>query len=150
MERRQQMDTPGIASTRRQRKIDRIYGIVQNFIESISILKTRLECRIQAAGGKCNQFGHLGRLPPECGTPNAFPIRLREITLLLILAFSAIPLRAQPALSDRATEIKQLFAEERWDEIVRSAEVEVERSADLNYYYGAALAHLGRWDEAKR
>jgi tetratricopeptide (TPR) repeat protein len=67
---------------------------------------------------------------------------------LLILAFSALPLRAQPSLSDYPTEIKQLFAEERWEEIVRMAEVEAERSADLNYYYGTALARLGRWDEA--
>ncbi|MBO0725431.1 MAG: tetratricopeptide repeat protein, partial [Blastocatellia bacterium] len=59
-------------------------------------------------------------------------------------------MRAQPALSDRTTEIKELFAEERWEEVVRVAEVETERSADLNYYYGTALARLGRWDEAKR
>jgi len=86
-------------------------------------------------------------------------LRLRKIetqdvaSLLLILAFSAFPafsLRAQPALSDHTTEIKQLFAEERWEEIVRVAEVEAERSADINYYYGTALARLGRWDEARR
>jgi hypothetical protein len=67
-----------------------------------------------------------------------------------MLALSAFPLRAQPALSDHATEIKQLFAEERWEEIVRIAEDDAERSADVNYYYGTALARLGRWDEAKR
>src|SRR5215468_1618510 len=77
-------------------------------------------------------------------------LQVKAAPIFLMLAFSAFPLRAQPALSDRATEIKQLFAEERWEEIVRVAEVEGERSADINYYYGTALARLGRWDEAKR
>src|SRR6266545_1775111 len=76
--------------------------------------------------------------------------QVKAAPIFLMLAFSAFPLRAQPALSDHATEIKQLFAEERWEEIVRIAEDDVERSADVNYYYGTALARLGRWDEAKR
>src|SRR5882672_1571245 len=107
MERRQQMDTPGFASTRRRARTG-----------------ARLRLR---------------------------KIETQDVaSLLLILAFSAFPLRAQPALSDHTTEIKQLFAEERWEEIVRVAEVEAERSADINYYYGTALARLGRWDEARR
>jgi Tetratricopeptide repeat len=76
--------------------------------------------------------------------------QVKAAPIFLMLAFSAFPLRAQPALSDHATEIKQLFAEERWEEIVRIAEDDAERSADVNYYYGTALARLGRWDEAKR
>ncbi len=76
--------------------------------------------------------------------------RAPAVIIFLILAFSAFPLRAQPALSDHGAEIKQLFAEERWEEIVRIAEVEAERSADINYYYGTALARLRRWDEAGR
>ena len=73
-----------------------------------------------------------------------------ELAALLILAFSALPLRAQPALSDHPAEIDRLFAEERWEDIVRIADVENERSADLNYYYGTALARLGRWEEARK
>jgi tetratricopeptide (TPR) repeat protein len=76
--------------------------------------------------------------------------QVKAAPIFLMLALSAFPLRAQPALSDHATEIKQLFAEERWEEIVRIAEDDAERSADANYYYGTALARLGRWDEAKR
>lgn len=76
--------------------------------------------------------------------------RLRLRAILFIIAFSAFPLRAQPALSDHIIEIKQLLAEERWEEVVRIAEVEDERSADLNYYYGTALARLMRWDEAQK
>jgi hypothetical protein len=69
---------------------------------------------------------------------------------LLILPISALPLRAQPAPSDYIAEIKLLFAEERWEDVVRIAEVEAERSADVNYYYGTALARLRRWDEARK
>src|SRR5215470_3321851 len=76
--------------------------------------------------------------------------QVKAAPIFLILAFSAFPLRAQPALSDHAPEIKQLFAEERWEEIVQTVEDDAERSADTNYYYGTALARLGRWDEAKR
>ena len=76
--------------------------------------------------------------------------QVKAATIFLILVFCAFPLRAQPSPSDHATEIKQLFAEERWEEVVRVAEADAERSADLNYYFGTALARLGRWDEAKR
>jgi len=76
--------------------------------------------------------------------------QVKAAPIFLMLAFTAFPLRAQPALSDHATEIKQLFAEERWEEIVRIAEDDAERPADVNYYYGTALARLGRWDEAKK
>jgi len=60
---------------------------------------------------------------------------MKAAPIFLILAFFAFPLRAQPALSDPDTEIKQLLADERWEEIVRVAEAGPERSADLNYYY---------------
>src|SRR5215471_3445329 len=125
MGRGQQMDTPGITSEQRQIKIDRVYRIVQDVFESISILSNPVN-------------------------PVYFLKAAPAVTLFLVLAFYALPLRAQPALSERTTEIKQLFAEERWEDIVRVAEVETERSADLNYYYGTALARMGRWDEAKR
>jgi len=77
---------------------------------------------------------------------------MRATAILIILAFSSFPLRAQTSIYDPKplAEIKQLMAEERWQEIVRLAEIEAERSADLNYCYGIALARLERWDEARR
>ncbi|MCI0486202.1 MAG: tetratricopeptide repeat protein [Blastocatellia bacterium] len=77
---------------------------------------------------------------------------MRATAFLLILAVSSLPLRAQTSVSDsrHLAEIKRLFAEERWEEIVRLAEAEVARSADLNYYYAVALARLKRWDDARR
>jgi hypothetical protein len=88
--------------------------------------------------------------PWSAGAPREILRRLGELSVAFILAISALHIQAQPALSDHTAEIKQLFAEERWEEIVRIAELEAERSADLNYYYGTALARLGRWDEARK
>ncbi|MBO0798262.1 MAG: tetratricopeptide repeat protein, partial [Blastocatellia bacterium] len=76
---------------------------------------------------------------------------MQSIALLLILMLFSLPLWAQSPVSDlqRFAEIKQLLNEERWLEIVRLAEKEPERSAELNYYYGTALARLERWDDAR-
>src|SRR5207244_11350325 len=49
-------------------------------------------------------------------------------------------------LADRA---KQLFAEQRWQEIVSLGEADPHPSADFAFYYGTALAQLGRLREAE-
>src|SRR5262249_56163312 len=69
---------------------------------------------------------------------------MKATAILLILAFSSFPLRAQGPLSEEKPldEIKRLLAEERWREVVQLAEIEVERSAGLNYYYGTPLSRL--------
>ena len=38
---------------------------------------------------------------------------------------------------------------ERWDQLVREVESASQRGAEIDYYYGSALAHLGRWNEAR-
>jgi tetratricopeptide (TPR) repeat protein len=77
---------------------------------------------------------------------------MKAIAVLLILINSSLLLRAQNSISElqRFAEIKQLLTEERWLEIIQLAETESERSADLNYYYGTALARLKRWDDARK
>jgi tetratricopeptide (TPR) repeat protein len=45
---------------------------------------------------------------------------------------------------------EQLFAEQRWQEVVRAVEDASPRTADLDYYYGSALAKLGRLADARR
>lgn len=77
---------------------------------------------------------------------------MRAARLLLLFAFCSFPLHAQTSASsqNRLAEIKRLFTEERWQEVVRLAETEATRSADLNSYYGIALAHLGRWGDAEK
>lgn len=78
-------------------------------------------------------------------------LRMKATAIFLILVFSSFPLQAQAPLSEARplAEIKQLIVEERWYEVVRLVEIEAERSADLNYYYGISLARLERWDEAR-
>jgi tetratricopeptide (TPR) repeat protein len=83
------------------------------------------------------------------GSASARRQRMKAATVLIILAVFSFPLSAQTSDPDRLTEIKQLLAEERWQEIVLLAETEVAPSADLNYYYGIALAHLERWGNAQ-
>jgi hypothetical protein len=43
---------------------------------------------------------------------------------------------------------QQLFQQEHWEELVQLVPKVAVRSADLDYEYGVALAHLERWDEA--
>src|SRR5262245_23418363 len=85
------------------------------------------------------------------GFASIYWARMKATAIFLILAFFPIPLQAQTpfAEADHPSDIKQLVAEERWDEVVRLAEIEAERSVDLNYYYGISLARLERWDEAR-
>jgi hypothetical protein len=48
-----------------------------------------------------------------------------------------------------ASQIQQLFEQRNWAEVVRLAGPLGSRSADLNFDYGLALAHLKRWTEAR-
>ena len=50
-------------------------------------------------------------------------------------------------LIDRAS---RLSAQQRWQEVVGLVESVPQPSADLDFYYGTALAQLGRWDDAGR
>jgi hypothetical protein len=84
------------------------------------------------------------------GSASARRQRMKAVTVLLILAVFSFSLRAQTPDRTRLAEIKQLLAAERWQEVVRLAETEAAPSADLNYYYGIALAHLERWGDAER
>lgn len=58
---------------------------------------------------------------------------------------------AQPHPSDDGLleEVKQLSGEQRWQEIVRLVKSAPAHSADLDFYYGTALAQLRRWEEAR-
>jgi tetratricopeptide (TPR) repeat protein len=49
---------------------------------------------------------------------------------------------------DLTSSAKQLFEQERWPELVQLLEKSTRNSADLNFYYGVALAHQERWPEA--
>lgn len=57
-----------------------------------------------------------------------------------------------PGSSDPAPpqHLQQLLTEQRWPEIIRELEPIPNKSADLEYTYGIALAQLGRLDDAYR
>jgi hypothetical protein len=65
--------------------------------------------------------------------------------LLLAAAFCCLPGYAQ---SDTNAEARQLFEQERWPELAQLLEKAPRSSADINYYYGVALAHQEHWQEA--
>lgn len=73
------------------------------------------------------------------------------LLIVLILAVFSIPIRAQTPISDPIllSKLKQLSDELRWAEIVRLVESEAERSSDVYYYYGTALARLEQWARAR-
>lgn len=74
---------------------------------------------------------------------------MKAATILLIFSVFSFPLLAQNSDPISLAEIERLAAQERWQEIVRLVEAEPAPSADINYYYGVALARLGRLDDAE-
>lgn len=76
---------------------------------------------------------------------------MRFWAVLLLLSYAALFCEAQTlpsAEDDLQTEAEHFIAENRWNEVVQLTEHGSPRSADLDYYYGIALAQLGRWEEA--
>jgi tetratricopeptide (TPR) repeat protein len=73
-----------------------------------------------------------------------FKKNLRALTLLLA-AVCCLPAQAQ---TDPTPAAKQLFEQERWSDLAQLLQQTPRNSADLDYYYGVALAHLERWQEA--
>lgn len=51
--------------------------------------------------------------------------------------------------SDVEATAKQLFDQERWEELVNLGQARLQRSAEFDYEYGMALAHLERWNNAR-
>jgi len=73
--------------------------------------------------------------------------KLLRACVLLLTAFCCVPASSQ---ADLTQEAKQLFEQERWPELVQLLEHAPRTSADLDYYYGVALAHQERWEEARQ
>src|SRR5579862_3527314 len=47
-------------------------------------------------------------------------------------------------------QIQELFSAGKWQEIVNLVAAAPSPSADIDFYYGTALARLSRWDEARQ
>jgi hypothetical protein len=71
--------------------------------------------------------------------------------IVLVLLCGGLHLSAQTgsAAVPSSEKVRQLSAEQRWHEIIVLLEPMSPRSADLNFYYGTALARLERWHEAE-
>ncbi len=84
------------------------------------------------------------------GSTPARGIIVGSVVLLVLLGCFPSRYFAQlPPQTDAIANIKKLFEAERWNELVSEAESTHVRGADIDFYYGSALAHLGRWDEAR-
>jgi hypothetical protein len=84
-----------------------------------------------------------------CRAPRA---RKNQTVRVLVLVFaSCLQLFAQTgsAAPPSAEEVKQLAAEQRWQDITGLLGPLPSRSPDLDFYYGTALARLERWREAE-
>jgi hypothetical protein len=70
---------------------------------------------------------------------------------VLILFFSfAVLAGAQTSDGQLVDRVRQLSEGQHWQEIVALVGAAKNPSAELDFYYGTALAHLGHWDKARR
>lgn len=88
-------------------------------------------------------------------TRREFPlVRARYFAALTVaalsLCFSIRRVDAQCGSGDPGNpDIQELYAHQRWDDVVAAAGRVPSRSADENFDFGMALAHLQRWDDAR-
>jgi tetratricopeptide (TPR) repeat protein len=71
------------------------------------------------------------------------------ISLILLLALSCAPPFSY-GQTDTESQLQRLADQARWAEIVHQVESTPGRNPDVDYYYGIALAQLGRLDDARR
>ncbi len=72
------------------------------------------------------------------------------VLFLLFFAFTVVVSVQASSNDDQSVDrAKQLFAEQRWREIVNLGESVPSPSAEFDLYYGTALAQLGRWADAQ-
>jgi tetratricopeptide (TPR) repeat protein len=97
-------------------------------------------------------MGRSQALDATSSAATAWPLITRALAVLVLASIlpAAFSGQTTPIQSDLNLRIKQLVAEKRWPEIVRAVEGFPARTADLNYYYGSALANLGRLEEARK
>lgn len=86
------------------------------------------------------------QMDPAGRAPALGALFLRILFLLAVASF-ALPAPAQQ--NQQLSNLQRLSTEERWRDIVALVEASPQRSADIDYYYGLALAHLQRWQAAR-
>ena len=87
-----------------------------------------------------------GQMDSAGPSSTAHPLK-RIAAIIFLLASCAFPALTQTtSVTEQA---KQLLTAEHWQELAALLQSGHEPSADLDFYYGTALAHLGRWQEAQ-
>jgi tetratricopeptide (TPR) repeat protein len=71
-----------------------------------------------------------------------------ELSAALCVCLFSLAARAQCSTDPSGFPVHELFQQHKWEEVVRSAESLPSRSADINFEYGIALAHLQQWPKA--
>lgn len=70
------------------------------------------------------------------------------LILCLVLSFT-VGTFAQNSSIPSTSDLQQLLDQKRWSDIVALVQRDENRSADIDFIYGTALANLGRWAEAR-
>jgi tetratricopeptide (TPR) repeat protein len=71
------------------------------------------------------------------------------VVFILVFAFASLA-SAQTSDHSLVARVTQLSAQQRWQEVVGLVESLPHPSAELDFYYGTALAQLGRWNDAQK
>lgn len=90
------------------------------------------------------------RIPSQSGCPippDFGGVGLLVAVLVALLLTSAAHAQCTPTPNDAP--IQQAYDQKDWSRVVALAEAQPTRSADANFDYGMALAHLGRWTGAR-
>ncbi|MBZ5490769.1 MAG: tetratricopeptide repeat protein [Acidobacteriia bacterium] len=75
-------------------------------------------------------------------------ISSRKILRVCVLLVATLGYLHGWAQTNPTPAAKQLFEQERWSDLAQLLQQSPRNNADLDYYYGVALAHLERWAEA--
>jgi tetratricopeptide (TPR) repeat protein len=78
---------------------------------------------------------------------------VRRLTcgLLILLSLPILALaQAGSPDAERVAQVKQMYEQERWGDVVAALPASDNEDADLQMYRGLALAKLGRWEEARQ
>jgi len=73
---------------------------------------------------------------------------LRTVAAVILGALSGFCAQALAAQPPSAQELQRLAAAQQWGEIAQLLAPALSRTAEMDYYYGIALARLNRWTEA--
>ena len=90
-----------------------------------------------------------GRKMDAAGTASKPITLIPAFVVLFFLSFAAHAV-AQTSDRDLLERLRELTAEQNWQEVIVLAESARAPSADLDFYYGTALAQQGRWEDAQR